>query len=147
MGASRFVRPETTQLPLSNGDWLLVKRRLTHGEQVDAFARETVSANDGTVRVNPLRVGDAKVLAYLVDWSLTDDDGAQVIIRGQSIEVVESALRALDPEDFSEIKAAIDAHEQAMAQERAAEKKTRGGVTSSEPILRSPVAVAGHMSG
>ena len=34
---SRFVRPETERLELTDGDWMLVKRRLTAGEQRRAF--------------------------------------------------------------------------------------------------------------
>lgn len=139
---SRFVTPDTRRLELTDGDYLIVKRQLTHGEELDAFARQTIVGTEGTVRINPLRVGDTKVLAYLLDWSLRE-----YAIKGQPVEVVESALRALAPEDYAEIKAAIDAHEEAMRAAREAEKKTGTGGTRSAPISPSPDAATGGMSG
>jgi len=87
------------------------------------------------------------VTAFLVDWSLRDDTGKPVVIREQPIEVVEAALDALDPESFAEIKGAIEAHEIAMAAERAQEKNGQGGVIELPAISPSPESVAGATSG
>lgn len=144
---SRFVRPDTTRLTISNGDWLLVKRRLSFGEQRAAYARLYTTDADGTVRRNVLGLGIAKVSAYLLDWSLTDDAGAPVVIRGISTDDLVAALDNLSPEDFAEIREAIDAHETAtLAALEDAKKKTAMTLTS-EPTSPSPPAVTGVSSG
>lgn len=124
---SRFVRPDTVRLPLSQGDWISVRRRLTAGEQRQMFARlvKTVSMEtDQTVMSAPkveldtAQVGISTVLAYLLDWSFPE-----MTIRGESVDVVTTALDGLDPDTYNEILSAITAHEQAMTAERAQEKK------------------------
>lgn len=143
MGRSRFVRPESRKLDLSDGDWLLVKKRLTTGEQRDAFMRAYVERADGTFVVHPGKIGVQMVVAYLLDWSFADDSGQQVVIRAQDADIVEAALRGLDPDDFAETRAAIEAHEAKMIAEREAQKKTRAGVMPSSAISDSPSAAAG----
>ena len=120
---SRFVRPETATLALSDGDTLIVRKRLTYGEQRASYSRMYMAGLDGRLRVNPFETGRALVVAYLLDWSLCDDDGQRVEIRGQPTETIEGAIDALSPEDFDEIRTAIETHEKAMLAEREAEKK------------------------
>jgi hypothetical protein len=121
---SRFVRPETVRLMISGGDWLLVKKQLTAGEQRQVFARlmkpvRPGAAISGTnIEVDPLQASLSTILGYLVDWSLCDDDGKPVVIRGESTEVVIGALDALDMDSFSEIQQAIQAHEMEQADAR-----------------------------
>lgn len=124
---SRFVRPETATLTISNSDTLTVKRRLSSGEQRAAFARMYLAGVDGTLKVNPLQTGVALITAYLVDWSLTDDDGHRVEIRGASIEELTAILDGLDPDSFTEIKDAVERHEAAMSAERLEKKQPTGG--------------------
>lgn len=144
---SRFVRPETLNLKLSDGDWLLVKRRLNSGEQRAAFARMYLAGIDGTLRVNPLQAGMARITAYLLDWSLTDDDGKPVVIREQPIDSVVAALDSLSPEDFAEVTGAIEKHEQAMAAESAEKKRIRAGEPTSAPTSPSLSDVDGGTNG
>ena len=128
---SRFVRPETTTLPLSNGDSLTVKRWLSEGDRRAAYSQ---MYREG--RFAPIEVGIATVQAYLLDWTVTDDEGRQVILRDQPADVVRAALDALHPLEFAEIREAIDAHE---ARELAAwqEKKQLAGRSSSAVISSS----------
>jgi hypothetical protein len=119
---SRFVRPDTVQLRISQGDTLTVKRRLTAGEQRQLFARLVKSPTiDGTttpeIQIDVAQAGLSTILAYLVDWSFPE-----CAIRGASLDVVQAALDALDTDTYHEILAAITAHETAMAQEREQEK-------------------------
>lgn len=144
---SRFVRPDTDKLTLRNGDWLLVKRRLNHGEQRRAFARLYLAGTDGRLRVNPIESGMGLVTAYLLDWSLTDDEGTPVVIRGVSDEELISKIDALHPDDFVEIKEAIEAHEQRMLEARAQEKKDPAGASTPSSTSPSPSAPAGASSG
>jgi hypothetical protein len=143
---SRFVRPTTTVLRISDGDTLTIKTRLSSGEQRDAYSRMYLTAS-GELRVNPLQQGLALITAYLVDWSLTDDDGALVPIRGVSIEELESVLNGLDPESFTEIKDAIQAHETATRAAREEEKKRRTGSNGAAATSPSPSGVAGELVG
>lgn len=137
---SRVVRPETERLTISDGDWLLVKKRLNHGESTEAFARRYLTAADGTTAINLLSVGTARMLAYLLDWSLIDLEGKQIVIRDQPVHVVASALNALDEDSVNEIDLAIAAHERAMDAERAAQKKILTGAPASSETSPSPDA-------
>lgn len=138
---SRVVRPETTKLHISDGDWLLVKKRLTHGEQSAAFQRRYHAQADG-VLVNLSQVDLAQVTAYLLDWSLVDLDDRLLVIRGEPIDNVEAALNSLEPESFAEIATAIRTHEAAMQAERVAEKNVQSG-ESAPPAISPLRAVAG----
>jgi hypothetical protein len=130
----RFIRPETARLELTGGDFLIVKRRLTAGEQREAYARLYVAGADGVFHVNPIELGRTTMIAYLVDWSFTDDDGIPIVIRGLSAGELGAVLDGLDPESFAEIRLAIEAHEAAITREREAEKKTRDVETRSSVI-------------
>ena len=145
---SRFVRPQTTTLALTRGDTITVKTRLTSGEQRDAFARMYIAGMDGRLRANPLQTGLAMMVAYLIDWSLTDDDGQPVPIKGLPIAELESVLNTLEPESFTEIKLAIERHEGAMAAARDVEKKTiPDGEPNAGAILASRSAADGVLTG
>lgn len=138
---SRFVRPEQTTLHISNGDWLIVRKRLNTGEQRAMFARMARSTDD--YKVNPMHVGLATVSAYLLDWSLTDDDGKRVVIAEQPIDVVEAVLNNLDTDSFKEIEKAIDKHVEALSAERAKEKEspfTESVSSATSPSLDSSAA-------
>jgi hypothetical protein len=87
------------------------------------------------------------VLAYLLDWSLTDEDGVHVEIRDKPREEVRSILRQLDPLDFQEIRVAVETHVAAQDQLREAEKNGQGGGSALPATSPSLVAVAGGMSG
>ena len=144
---SRFVRPETVVLTISQGDTLTVKKRLNHGEQQAAFTRMYLAGVDGQMRTNPLEVGLHTVAAYLLDWSLKDDQGQQVVIRDQPLSALLTALNNLAPEDFVEIRDAIYAHQAEQEQERAAEKNGRDGERAEPVTLPSPVVVTGVSTG
>jgi len=133
-------------LPLGNGDTITIKSRLSAGEQRDAYARMYLAGIDGKLHANPLQSGLGMITAYLLDWNLTDD-GEPVPIRGLSVAELESVLNSLEPESFTEIKQAIEAHEVRMAEARAAEKKSRAGVTGADPTSPSLSAAAGELIG
>jgi len=135
---SRFVIPETIKLEISQGDWLLVKRRLTAGEERHAFARILKPTTIGEKLALDLeRTGLQKIVAYLLDWSLEDHQGRIVAVRDQPADVVERAILDLEPSSFQEIHAAIVAHETAQAVALEAEKKARDGATRSSPTYTS----------
>lgn len=134
---SRVVGIASRKLTISGGDWLLVKDRLNHGEQQDAFARRYLATEFGH-RVNLRAQGMDKVTAYLLDWSLVDLQDHVIEIRGKPLNDVESALNSIDAESFAEIFNAIEAHETAMAAARAEEKKVQAGANGSSATSPSP---------
>lgn len=135
---SRFVRPETDKLEISEGDWLLVKRRLTAGEQRKAFARTVKRMQVGeATQLDPEAIGLSVMVVYLLDWSLTDDTGKPVVIRDQPDTVIENALLQLDPASFREISDAIDQHVVRQTEQLDEEKKARTGATRFAVISQS----------
>lgn len=144
---SRFVQPHTDVLTLPNGDTLIVKRRLNIGEQRESYrACSTLTEDDdGSVKrvPDPHLIGIAKVAAYLVDWNLAGDDAP---VRGLDFQARFALLDNLEPEDFYEIKDAIDAHEAAMIAERVAEKNGQAGERNGLAISPLPSNAAGPLT-
>lgn len=137
---SRFELPDTKRIDISQGDWLLVKKRLTAGEQRRIFARIVKTQKAGEkIELDPVQASLAQMTEYLLDWSLTDHAGKPVIIRQQPPDVVAAALDSLDIDSFNEIFQAITAHEAAMQLEREEEKKPQAG-TSEQPQTSASAA-------
>lgn len=134
---TRMRRPETVKLEISDGDWLLVKKHLTAGEHRTMLAGMLREDRNG---VNPVKVGVTRIQAYLLDWSITDADGQQVVIRDQPAAVLAGALDAIDVETFKEILKAIEDHAAAVSVELEAEKNARATASLSSPL--SPSAVS-----
>lgn len=128
---SRFVKPFTDRLPLSDGDWLEVKRELTAGEQRRVFSNvvKTMVSGEKT-ELNPEHVGKTKILEYVVAWSFVDD-------KGDPVPFSSSALDGLDLESFMEIMEAVDAHDEKAEKARDERKKARDGRTGSIPTSPS----------
>lgn len=120
---SRFVLPESVRLPLSDGDWIEVKRKLTSGELRRmqgagfVYARDPEKPEGYTVEIDNHRLSTARVATYLVDWSFVDDQDKPVKLlddpRGRLQQI-----DALDPDTLDEIDKAIDAHLEAQAKEK-----------------------------
>ena len=140
--SSRVRRPETELLKISRGDWLLVKKHLTAGEYREMLNRYTV-LNGGSYSIDPLKVEQSKMIAYLLDWNITDADDKPMVIRDQPPDVVSAALDALPYEDWQEIKEAIAKHDYAMDKLREAEKNARDGEHNSSAISPSVAFLAG----
>jgi len=130
---SRFVRPETVTLPISDGDTIMIRRRLTNGERRAMFAR-MYKAGVTPLQVDTLATGLAVVVAYLLDWTLTDDDGARVPIRGLTGDELAVVVDGLDWDSFVEIKTAIETHVAAVDADLDLEKKILIGATGSSAI-------------
>jgi hypothetical protein len=120
MGRNRIVSPGTVRLPLSDGDFLTVKKELNAGEYLDLL---TTSAAGGFF---------AKQLAYLVGWTLVGHNDAPIAFHlGLSLDERRDILRSLDTATITEIIAAIKQHE--AANDLALEEKK----TIPEPALAS----------
>lgn len=138
--SSRMRRPETVKIDITRGDWLLVKKYLTAGEQRAMFAGMLRSDSN---MVDGSKVGLSRIVEYLLDWSITDADDRPVVIRDQSREAVEAALNALDADSFTEILNAIDAHIEQVEKELSAEKNGQAIARRSPAISRSRKSSAG----
>jgi hypothetical protein len=117
-------------LPLSDGDWIEVKRRLTHGEQQRLAGAaigkvSQVGKGDAELGLDLERFGIERLAIWLTDWSFRDSSD-------KPVKLTRSAIAALDPETVEEIDAALAAHIEALEQE----KKAMTGSTS--PGVKSP---------
>ncbi len=131
MPRSRFVTPEVVRLPLSDHEWVDIKKRLNTGEQRAIFARMARDITPGDkIALKPEEVGKAKIAEYLLGWSFVDDDGRPVPVAAAQID-------NLDPETYREIREAIDAHEERIEAEITARKNDQTGVPSSAPTSPS----------
>jgi hypothetical protein len=137
---SDFVKPEIVRLPLSDGQFIDVKKRLSHGEREDMFTNMSPYVTPGEVStISRGTVRTEKVLTYLVGWSLTDE-GQPVNISPQvKREERIDTIRMLSTERFDEIFQAILTHEEGGA----AGKKAPDGVTGLPAISPSPSNAAG----
>jgi hypothetical protein len=140
-----FVKPEPQRLVLSGGHYIDIKKRLNSGERDDMHARWAPYVIAGQpAQLDRREVRVAKVLTYLLGWSLTDD-GMPVPFSPAVPEADRIAtIRSLDPDRFDEIHAAIEAHEEAYD---AAKKKALATAPASPASSGSPSAVTGDTSG
>jgi hypothetical protein len=143
-----FVKPEPQRLSISGNHFIDIKKRLNHGEREDMFARITPYVVAGEqIQMDRREVRTAKVLMYLVGWSLTDE-GVPVPMSPVLSEADRlDTIRSLDPDRFDEIHKAIEAHEEAYAKEQDAKKKTLATEPALPATSPSPAAVTGAMSG
>lgn len=133
-----FVTPEPHRLTLHDGQFVDIRKRLNHGETDDMFARIWPSGG-----LDRRWVRTAKMLAYVIGWSLTKD-GAPVPMSPDLAEQDRiDTIRALDPDRAVEIHEAIEVHEQAAAEARAAQKKILSGPPAVPVISASPSAPGG----
>lgn len=106
MGKFRFVKSEKARLPLTDGDWVEIKQRLTVGEtkrmQGQGFPSMT-PANEFAESKFDVRWGAieiARLEAYLLDWSFRDE-------HDKPVKLTRAAIEALDEATFEEVSAAI----------------------------------------
>ena len=125
MPRCRFVDPtRERRLWLSDGDWISVRDELSVG-QVRDLTRSLRRPGESTPDYAGYPV--ARALAYLTRWSLVDAQGAPAPITA-------GALECLEVSTFTEITAAIDAHEAARDEEK---KRTTTPAIDSDRILQS----------
>jgi hypothetical protein len=134
----RMHRPETTKLSIADGDWLLVKTRLTAGEDRQIFGRMVKKMVAGEKpEIDAMQAGISTVVEYLLDWSIVDPDGKPVVIRDQPPQVIAAACDALDSESFREIQDAINQHVETQKMRLDEEKKLTTGAPASPVISES----------
>lgn len=128
MAKQWFVVPDVVRLPLSDEQWIEVKRELTYGEEqaLSASSLKADSAKLGEgLALDMENFQTNRLLAWLVDWSLRD--GAD-----RPVPVTADAIRALTTDAAKEIHAALDKHIAALEEEKKARNgKPAPGSTSS----------------
>lgn len=119
MGRCRMVTPESVRLPLSDGDFITVKKELNAGEGLDLEA-------EPPPRTLPV------ILAYLVGWSFVGAGNEPIPYSPmQSLDERRATLRNLDTATMDEIVEALAPH--LRANRRAVEEKK----TTPAPALAS----------
>lgn len=109
MGRCRMVTPESVRLPLSEGDFITVKKELNAGEGLDLEA-------EPPPRTLPV------ILAYLVGWSFVGTGNEPIPYSPmQSLDERRATLRNLDTATMDEIVEALAPH--LRANRRAVEEK------------------------
>lgn len=130
MSRCRVVVPEQVRLDISDGDFILVRKRLTAGEDIDM---KTMAAGptglDGKISLDIARIPFAQLLSYLIGWSLVRMDGEPIPYSpDMETDARLSTLRnAIDPETLTEITTALTAHIERVTAEREKEKNALAG--------------------
>jgi hypothetical protein len=123
--------PEDHRIELPGGNWMLVKKYLTAGEERDIMAhmlKRMVAGKEA--ELDPHQIQVAQIVVYLIDWSITDAAGKPVVVRDQPYDGVAAALNNMHSAAFAVIREAIEAHVAAMAAELDYEKKSAPSPTS-----------------
>lgn len=124
---NRFVSTNVTRLPLSDGDWIEVKERLTYAEQeqLNASSMKPVFVTEGGSRLElSLEVFNInRIAAWVVDWSFVGPND-------KALPVTRAYIEALDPDTAAEITTALDAHVTALAAQVADPTGEPSGVSS-----------------
>jgi hypothetical protein len=132
MSRCRVVVPETVRIPLSDGDWIDVKRELNAAE----YLQQIRDMGDRKTFV--------KILAYVLAWSMIGPEGTALPWDPDADEAVRrAAVGALDKGTIREMIATLDRHEATQDAVLEAKKKTPSAAPASTPTSTSPDAVAG----
>jgi hypothetical protein len=119
-----MVIPRELTLPLAHGRTVTVWAELNHGQYIAMLARMYTEAKDGELRRDVIKTTDATVIAYLIDWTLTDPQGDRIPVRGRPPAEVQDALNNLRQAVARDLKQTIEAHHAAVEAAADALKKT-----------------------
>ena len=108
----RFADGSGVRLELSDGDWVLVRRELTYGQQRRLAASGLTGIDPAVTEGQRLQVDLAaydleRLVTWLLDWSFTDADGEHVVLGREAIE-------NLHPDAARELNEALDRHIEAQ---------------------------------
>lgn len=150
-----FPAPDSKTIPLFGNLFIVVKNRLTIGEERRARKRMYIpNYTTGQLHIDPTMSGLTTVIAYLLDWNLTRG-GERVDIRSIALAAekddakvleLQQILEQLDPATYEAIETAVKAHEAEQDAARAAAKKSQGGGTNGASTASSPSGQAGVSS-
>lgn len=138
-----FVSPEPHRLQLADGKYVDIATQLNHGQTEDMFERMSPHG----IHANRRWVRTAKIVAYVLGWSLTKDGKPVAMSPDMPEQDRLDTIRNMTQERAIEIYEAIEAHEKARAQARAEQKKILNGAPDVVATSPSPSAVAGESTG
>jgi len=136
----RFADGSAVRLQLSGGDWVLVRKELSYGQQrrlatAGLTGVPAALAADGAgpgLSVDWARYEVERVVTWVLDWSFRDSDGDAVVVSREAIE-------NLHPDTAAELNRALDAH--VAAQEGKARPSSPAGAPArSSSAATSPSA-------
>jgi hypothetical protein len=139
---SDIVVPRELTLPLAHGRSVTVWAELNHGQYIAMLSRMYTESKQGELRRDVLKTTDATVIAYLIDWTLTDAQGQRIAVRGLPPNEVQDVLNNLRQAAALEVKQAIEAHHARVEAAGDALKKTDSIDDSSPTPLPSASAAA-----
>jgi len=133
MGRNRFVYPEEVRVPLSDGDYIDVKKQLNAGEYRKLLYDQFKENPDGEkVVLDHSKIGISKLLAYLLGWSFCGRNNEPLPYNlEQPEEIRRAAIDGLDQDTYRELIAAVNAHEAREDEALEAKKKDRTIAVSS----------------
>jgi hypothetical protein len=135
MARNWFVQPERVRLDLGDGYWIDVKKELNVGELRSAGQAAAGAVNpEGWFRPNLEMAGLAQIVAYLIDWNLTDAQGKVPPIEGNDAAKL-AAIKAMPQRLLNLLDSAIEQHILATMETDEAQKKMTTGAADSEVIL------------
>lgn len=150
-----FPAPESRTIALFGDKFIVIKKRLTIGEERRARQRMYIpNYQTGQLLIDPTMSGMTTVLAYLIDWNLVRG-GERVQIRDLAlaaetdeakVKELQKVVEQLDPATYDAIEAAVKAHEKAEDEARENVKKALGGGLSSSATASSPSGPAGPLN-
>lgn len=149
MGRNRVAAQEVDRIPLSDGDWVELKRDLNAGDLKkleDAGLAPPVRLADGSI-TRPIdweRYEFERAAIFLVDWSFRGPDDKPLALKGANGQVSIATLKVLDIESFDEINAAVFRHttERAAAKNRERDAKREMETKTIPPQGTEPVSEA-----
>jgi hypothetical protein len=106
------------------------------------LSRMYTESSTGDLHRDVIRTTDATVIAYLIDWTLTDPQGDRIPVRGRSPVEVQDALNNLRQAVARDLKQTIEAHHAAVEAAGDALKKTASTDASSGTPSPSASAAA-----
>lgn len=122
MSRNRFTVVEHTTIPLSGDEWIMVKKDLNNGDAKlldEAGLNHPVLVEGKIIRpIDWSRYEIERAAIYLLDWNLRDGNNKEMPLKKADGTIDINMLKALNPEDFDEVNAAILKH----ALERGKEK-------------------------
>lgn len=111
MGRNRFVTPEVVRLPISDGDWIEIKKRLNAGEAralENAGLKPPIKVDGKIIQPIDWAIYDlVRAQIFLVNWSLCGPDGTTMGLKDRDGNVDINVLKGLDVPTFDEITKVI----------------------------------------
>jgi hypothetical protein len=123
--------PNTKRIELSEGDHIVIKKRLSIGEvkQIENASLRTLYGQRGPNGLPKTEVDEegyamVRLFTWLVEWSFADPSNPE-----NTLPITLQAIAALDPDDYDEIERAINRH----LMDDAAAKKSKASATTASP--------------